>query len=567
MRDFISEVAVLVLLVFLVGCGGSNSSNQVNQPAPQSVAVTVSSPSAGVLLGNATQLTASVTGTSNTAVTWSVNGISRGDSTVGTISSTGLYTAPQALPNPAGVTIRATSQADSTASGNALLNITSDVTVNVATNPSGMSSVAPGETVQLVATIVSAGHPNTAVNWAVNGVANGNSTVGTVTMTGTGTALYTAPAVAPTPNSVSISATCLADPSKSAQMSATIQPCTLNGTIGYVAPSPYTPPSGATCDVSDVSTLASCIAAVHNGTTANVRFMAMVNCSGTNTCLVDLTNVNGPVTLFGAPGVTAGFLRTDTYSYPILQVSSANNVTVANLTFDEGPDDPACTPFEVNGSYTYPCRSTITIDHSSHIALEQVNILHSKNHGIEFSATQNLTIQDSQIQDVGVFGIWSGFNQSLVSSNVTIANNLIQDVKSNGIFLSYTQNTTIRSNTLKHNHHVALFNVCGGPCPGGQIDMLDNSSLQIYSNEIRDGHIDLNNATGQTDGIEISEQNQDVLITNNEITNNLGGGILANPGVVGSNFVITGNKIYNNGVNLYQVPGAGIQEFGDCFSP
>ena len=199
--------------------------------------------------------------------------------------------------------------------------------------------------------------------------------------------------------------------------------------------------------------------------------------------------------------------------------------------------------------------------------LKQVSILHSKDHAIAFSATQGITIQDSQIQDAGVFGIWSGFNQSLLSSNVSIRNNLIQDVKSNGIFLSFTQNTTISGNTLRHNHHVALFNDCNGLCPGGQIDMLDNSSLQISSNEIRDGQIDLNNATGQTDGIEIADPNENVTITNNEITNNLGAGIAGDPGTTGTDFQITDNKIYNNGTNLYGLSGTGIQELGDCFTP
>ena len=220
----------------------------------------------------------------------------------------------------------------------------------------------------------------------------------------------------------------------------------------------------------------------------------------------------------------------------------------------------------MNGGYNYPCRSTISIGGSSNIVLEQVSILRSKNHAIEFSATQGLTIQDSQIQAAGVFGIWSGSDHSSLSSNVSIANNLIQDVQSNGIFLSFTQNTTIKGNTLKHNHHVALFNMCNGLCPGGQIDMLDNTSLQVYSNEIIDGHIDLNNATGQTDGIEIADPNENILITNNEIANNLGGGILADPATTGINFQITNNKIYSNGVNLYGLSGTGIQELGDCFT-
>jgi len=60
---------------------------------------------------------------------------------------------------------------DSSASGRATLIITSDIKVNVATNPSGMSFVFPGGTVQLLATVVSAGDPDTTVNWTVNGMA------------------------------------------------------------------------------------------------------------------------------------------------------------------------------------------------------------------------------------------------------------------------------------------------------------------------------------------------------------------------------------------------------------
>jgi parallel beta-helix repeat protein len=559
-RVFIAAVAAMGVQ----GCGGGASSTTITPPHVVTVAVTSSASS--VLLGNMQQFTATVTGTSSPEVSWSVNGISGGNSMLGTISNTGLYTAPQDLPNPATVTIQATSQANSTASGNAVITIASDISVSVAANPSIMSSVFPGGTLQVLATITSAGHPDAKVNWAVNGVANGNSAVGTIAVTSADTALYTAPNTAPNPDSVNITAVCLADSSKSGKLSEAIQPCTLNGTIGYLAPSPYVPPSSSTCDVSDLTTLTNCVAAVLSGAIANVRFTAMVNCSGSGTGLVDLTNVLGPVTFFGAPGITAGFLRTDSYTYSILNVSGASDLTIANLTFDEGPDDPACTPVEVNGSYTYPCQSTISIDHSSNIALMQLSILHSKDHGVAFSASNGITIQDSQIEAAGVFGIWSGSDQSSLSSNVSITNNLIQDVQSNGIFLSFTQNTTVKGNTLKHNHHVALFDKCNGLCPGGQIDILDNTSLQIYSKEIIDGQIDLNNATGQTDGIEIADPNEDVTITNNEIANNLGAGIAADPGTTGTNFQITGNKIYDNGTNLYGLPGTGIQELGDCFT-
>jgi hypothetical protein len=53
------------------------------------------------------QLTAAVTGASNTSVTWSVNGILGGNATSGTISAVGMYIAPTDLPAPANVKITA----------------------------------------------------------------------------------------------------------------------------------------------------------------------------------------------------------------------------------------------------------------------------------------------------------------------------------------------------------------------------------------------------------------------------------------------------------------------------
>src|SRR5207249_3952372 len=84
------------------------------------VSVSVSPASASVPVSATQQFTANVTNTTNTAVTWAVNGVSGGNSTVGTISSAGLYKAPSAAPTPATVTIAATSSADSTKKGTAV---------------------------------------------------------------------------------------------------------------------------------------------------------------------------------------------------------------------------------------------------------------------------------------------------------------------------------------------------------------------------------------------------------------------------------------------------------------
>jgi thiol:disulfide interchange protein DsbA len=64
-----------------------------------------------------------VSNSSNTQVTWQVNGVTGGNASVGTISSSGLYTAPCGVPSPATVTITAVSVADSTRSGSAQVTV------------------------------------------------------------------------------------------------------------------------------------------------------------------------------------------------------------------------------------------------------------------------------------------------------------------------------------------------------------------------------------------------------------------------------------------------------------
>jgi hypothetical protein len=100
---------------------GGGTSNTTNLTI---VVVVTVSPATQTLNVTQTQpFTATVTGTSNTAVTWSVNDVVGGDSTVGTISASGLYTAPATVPNPATVTVKATSQADTSKSASATLTV------------------------------------------------------------------------------------------------------------------------------------------------------------------------------------------------------------------------------------------------------------------------------------------------------------------------------------------------------------------------------------------------------------------------------------------------------------
>jgi Bacterial Ig-like domain (group 2) len=73
------------------------------------VSVSVSPSSASIAVGQTQQFTASVTNTTNSAVTWSVDGVAGGGATAGTVSSSGLYQAP---PTSGTHQVSATSQAD-----------------------------------------------------------------------------------------------------------------------------------------------------------------------------------------------------------------------------------------------------------------------------------------------------------------------------------------------------------------------------------------------------------------------------------------------------------------------
>ncbi len=98
----------------LSGCGSSQS-GPGDAPQPQ---VTVSG-AGQVRLGSTAQLTATVSNEANTGVTWQVNGVVGGSTTLGTISTSGLYTPPAAIPATNPVTITAVSVAAPTFTGTA----------------------------------------------------------------------------------------------------------------------------------------------------------------------------------------------------------------------------------------------------------------------------------------------------------------------------------------------------------------------------------------------------------------------------------------------------------------
>jgi hypothetical protein len=113
---------LVILLCIQIGCGTSTGAGKKNPPPP-TVMVALSAASPDVRLGSADQVTATVTGSSNQNVGWFVNAVAGGNATVGTVSASGVYSAPSAMPAAGAVTIKAVSAADSSATATTTLTL------------------------------------------------------------------------------------------------------------------------------------------------------------------------------------------------------------------------------------------------------------------------------------------------------------------------------------------------------------------------------------------------------------------------------------------------------------
>lgn len=112
----------LALAILASGCGGGGGGNS-GRTSTTSVVISISPMTASVTTGGTTQFTATVSGSSNQAVSWYANGVLNGNGTAGLVSTSGLYTAPATVPNPTSVTVSATSQADPTKSASASVSL------------------------------------------------------------------------------------------------------------------------------------------------------------------------------------------------------------------------------------------------------------------------------------------------------------------------------------------------------------------------------------------------------------------------------------------------------------
>ena len=253
------------------------------------------------------QFAALVLNTSNTAVTWSIS------PAVGSISSTGLYTAPSSIASQQTITVTATSVADPTRSATGAVVLNPPVSVTVIP---GSVTLTTAHTQQFTAAVAWAG--NTAVTWSMS------PSIGTLSASG----LYTAPGTINANSAVIVTATSVADPTKSA--SATVDLLTLIG------PAPITITEGGTYSgnwvsndpgIPAVTVNTDAPVLIQNSTVQGRNQLILVN--GINGANVTVRNVTGT----GLDPQVAGQQRGAFIAAYTVQSLTVQNNTVSGVSF------------------------------------------------------------------------------------------------------------------------------------------------------------------------------------------------------------------------------------------
>jgi hypothetical protein len=196
------------------------------------ISIALTPASANVELGAVQPFHATIAsaGRPDAAVRWILTGATC-PTACGVVDPAGNYTAPRVLPSPTTAIITAQSIADSSKQATAALTITSSFTLQLA----APQNVPAGSSTSIVATLtpVASSNPSTILSWALSGPGCSGTSCGTLSVVTTqdaggtvtqDTATYTAPITAPSPDTITVTVTPQADPTKKAQAAMAVQP-------------------------------------------------------------------------------------------------------------------------------------------------------------------------------------------------------------------------------------------------------------------------------------------------------------------------------------------------------
>ena len=132
LAKFTSIIALFFAMSLWSGCGGGMA---VGNSTSAAAGMKIAPSSTTLRAGDSVQFSATVTGNMNQVVAWSVNGVAGGNSSVGTIDSTGKYQAPLSLPTPNSVKVQATSLADKSLSASSSVSLQNPLPVPQSVTP------------------------------------------------------------------------------------------------------------------------------------------------------------------------------------------------------------------------------------------------------------------------------------------------------------------------------------------------------------------------------------------------------------------------------------------------
>jgi uncharacterized protein (DUF1800 family) len=124
-RRIAQAFSFFLISIVVAGCGGAG----VGNVTPPVVSLVVSPGAVNVRASGTQSFTAAVTGTTNTSVTWEVNNIPGGNSTIGTIDTNGNYTAPATVPSSNLMSVEAVSVASPTSMGSSAVTLLNPIPV------------------------------------------------------------------------------------------------------------------------------------------------------------------------------------------------------------------------------------------------------------------------------------------------------------------------------------------------------------------------------------------------------------------------------------------------------
>lgn len=190
--------------------------NPLPPPTPPPVTISLAPTTLTLTAGSTQQFQSTVSGATDQSVTWLVSGAVGGTATAGTISPSGLYSAPTTT-SQLNVTVTARSNADATVSASAAVTVNPVPPPTVVTISPTTANLASGTTQQFSASVT--GPTDQSITWLVNGTIGGSSTNGIISTSG----LYSAPTTDSQLN-VTVTARSNSDATASANATVTVAP-------------------------------------------------------------------------------------------------------------------------------------------------------------------------------------------------------------------------------------------------------------------------------------------------------------------------------------------------------